>query len=146
MPSTIPSASDRPAGQSSTSGGWTAVCSSSELGSGPRAALVGGRAIVVWRSSLGRAVAFDDWCPHQGNRLSDGAVLGTVLRCAGHGWEFGTDGWCERAGIATAVHEVDERDGEVRVRVRPGSRGPGQQPSLLNDPLSPLNQGGNHAP
>lgn len=39
-------------------------------------------------------VAFADRCPHRSARLSLGTVDGSELRCAYHGWRFGSDGGC----------------------------------------------------
>ena len=57
--------------------------------------LAGGRAVVdagdreiVVLEVDGAFHAFDNACPHQGNPLVDGEVLGDVLECAYHGWRF----------------------------------------------------------
>ena len=100
-----------------TEDGWVLACESADVGERPRAAQVDGRALVLWRSAGGRLSALDDECPHQGNALSLGTVVGGSLRCAFHGWEVGTDGWCDRAGMATASHPVKEVDGGVWVRL-----------------------------
>jgi nitrite reductase/ring-hydroxylating ferredoxin subunit len=36
----------------------------------------------------GKAHAFANACPHEGNPLHEGEVLGAMLRCAYHGWMF----------------------------------------------------------
>jgi nitrite reductase/ring-hydroxylating ferredoxin subunit len=39
--------------------------------------------------------AFEDSCPHAQWRLSDGELVGDLLECPGHGWEFvATTGRC----------------------------------------------------
>jgi nitrite reductase (NADH) small subunit len=64
---------------------------------------IGNRQVCVANAS-GRLVAFRDACPHQGARLSQGTIGGTmihslpqryayglegcVIRCPWHGWEF----------------------------------------------------------
>jgi nitrite reductase/ring-hydroxylating ferredoxin subunit len=54
----------------------------------------GERGIVVVRTANGIS-AFEDSCPHAQWRLSDGELIGDVLECPGHGWEFqGTTGRC----------------------------------------------------
>ena len=45
--------------------------------------------VVVIRSDAG-VHAFEDSCPHAKWRLSEGDVIGNVLECPGHGWEFNT--------------------------------------------------------
>jgi phenylpropionate dioxygenase-like ring-hydroxylating dioxygenase large terminal subunit len=84
----------------------------------------------------GAVVAFADRCPHRSARLSLGTVEtfgseGSALRCAYHGWRFGSSGGCvsipsapglpvpERAR-ATA-HEVQMAYGLVWVRLESGS-------------------------
>ena len=49
----------------------------------------GASGVVVVRSEAG-VRAFEDSCPHAQWRLSDGDVIGNVLECPGHGWEFNT--------------------------------------------------------
>ncbi|HVU73938.1 MAG TPA: Rieske 2Fe-2S domain-containing protein [Mycobacteriales bacterium] len=95
-------------------GTWTAVCPLEEL-TGPKRFLVGGRAIVVWRTDSGRLSALDDRCPHQSTALSSGTVVDEELICVGHGWSVGIDGWCDLAGAGTRSHPVEERDGVVHV-------------------------------
>jgi nitrite reductase/ring-hydroxylating ferredoxin subunit len=36
----------------------------------------------------GRLFAFEDVCPHRGGRLSDGTLVGNVVRCPIHEWGF----------------------------------------------------------
>jgi len=36
----------------------------------------------------GEAHAFANACPHEGNPLREGDILGDMLRCAYHGWMF----------------------------------------------------------
>lgn len=47
----------------------------------------GDREIVVLEVD-GVLHAFDNACPHQGNPLADGEVLGDTLECVYHGWRF----------------------------------------------------------
>jgi nitrite reductase/ring-hydroxylating ferredoxin subunit len=50
--------------------------------------------IVVIKTEEG-VRAFEDTCPHAQWRLSDGDLIGNVLECPGHGWEFSsTSGRC----------------------------------------------------
>ena len=36
----------------------------------------------------GEYYATDNFCPHRGAALSDGAVIGHVVECSLHGWQF----------------------------------------------------------
>jgi 3-phenylpropionate/trans-cinnamate dioxygenase ferredoxin subunit len=80
------------------------VCSEAELPAGARRVVsVGGRSIGVFNVG-GALYAVRNACPHQGARLCEGTVGGTmlpsdpceyryglegrVLRCPWHGWEF----------------------------------------------------------
>ena len=87
--------------------------------------LVAGRAVVeadgreiVILSADGAYHAFDNACPHQGNPLVDGDVLGDVLECAYHGWRFdlGT-GACLVGDEPARRYPVELVDGELRVRL-----------------------------
>ncbi len=74
---------------------WYIVAEPSELADG---AIVGrtllGKRIAVYRGDSGTIAAFDDFCPHRLVPLSLGKVIGDRLRCAYHGAEFGSDGYC----------------------------------------------------
>jgi len=84
---------------------------------GERAVLVAdGREIVVFRSE-GRVYALANACPHEGNPLVDGELLGGTLTCAYHGWRFDLKtGACLAGEEPTSSYPVEERDGVVWVR------------------------------
>ena len=72
---------------------WLAAAYSSEVTNSPARATVMEEQIVLVR--LGSQVrAFQDICPHRGTALSLGRIEGNVLRCAYHGWTYGSDGKC----------------------------------------------------
>ena len=48
---------------------------------------VGGTEIAVFVVD-GEAHAFVNACPHEGNPLHEGDILGDTLTCAYHGWKF----------------------------------------------------------
>jgi nitrite reductase/ring-hydroxylating ferredoxin subunit len=76
----------------------------------------GGREIVVFRSE-GRVYALANACPHEGNPLVDGEVLGGTLTCAYHGWRFDLEtGACLAGEEPASSYPVEERDGGVWVR------------------------------
>jgi nitrite reductase/ring-hydroxylating ferredoxin subunit len=101
---------------SSSSGPWLSF--SAENLSGDRAVVeAGDRQIVVLR--VGDELhAFDNACPHQGNPLVDGEVLGDVLECAYHGWRFdlGT-GACLVGDESARRYPVELVGGEIRIRL-----------------------------
>jgi phenylpropionate dioxygenase-like ring-hydroxylating dioxygenase large terminal subunit len=100
------------------SSAWTDVCASGDVGAAPRAVMVGGRSLVLYRTARGRVVALDDACPHQGTELSLGTVVGDSIRCVRHGWDVGSDGWCDKAGFGTPAHRAREEAGRIWVLVR----------------------------
>ncbi len=51
---------------------------------------------VVWRDANGAAHIWEDRCPHRGMKLSLGFVRGDRIACLYHGWEYGTDGRCQK--------------------------------------------------
>jgi nitrite reductase/ring-hydroxylating ferredoxin subunit len=75
----------------------------------------GEREIVVLRVA-GELHAFDNACPHQGNPLVEGEILGDVLECAYHGWRFdlGT-GACLVGDEPARRYPVELVDGELRI-------------------------------
>ena len=74
--------------------------------------------IVVVRTEEG-VCAFEDSCPHAQWRLSDGDLIGNVLECPGHGWEFSaTTGRCLNVpAYCLKRFRVTMRDGYVDIDV-----------------------------
>lgn len=66
---------------------WHPVARSDEVGDDPVRVLLLGRPYIAYRVA-GKAVVFEDRCPHRLAPLSLGAREGDVLRCAYHGWSF----------------------------------------------------------
>jgi nitrite reductase/ring-hydroxylating ferredoxin subunit len=91
-----------------------------ELLHGDRAVVdAGGREIVVLRVA-GELHAFDNACPHQGNPLVEGEVLGDVLECAYHGWRFDlATGACLAGDEPAHRYEVELEGGELRINLGP---------------------------
>ena len=89
-----------------------------EILSGDRAVVeAGDREIVVLRVG-GELHAFDNACPHQGNPLAEGEVLGDVLECAYHSWRFDLDtGACLVGDEAARRYPVELVGGEIRIRL-----------------------------
>ncbi len=95
-------------------GGWLRV----ELGPNGRGVLAhGGSTIAVFRTE-GELFAVANACPHAGNPLVEGEVLGRTLVCAFHGWRFDLEtGACLLGDEPVRRHRVEERDGEVWVEL-----------------------------
>jgi nitrite reductase/ring-hydroxylating ferredoxin subunit len=95
---------------------WISV--PAEILSGDRAVVdAGDREIVVLRVA-GELHAFDNACPHEGNPLVEGEVLGDVLECAYHGWRFdlGT-GACLHGDEPARRYEVELAGGDLRIHL-----------------------------
>lgn len=70
---------------------WHAVLTSDELSDEPVRVELLGQPWMVARID-GEVVAFADRCPHRLAPLSIGAICGTTLQCAYHGWMFDASG------------------------------------------------------
>jgi phenylpropionate dioxygenase-like ring-hydroxylating dioxygenase large terminal subunit len=75
---------------------WYVAALSSELTSKPLGRRILGDPVVLYRTSSGRAVAFEDRCPHRRFPLSLGFVEADELVCNYHGFTFDTQGTCIR--------------------------------------------------
>lgn len=102
---------------------WIRIASASECppgGSIEREAA--GRIVAVCR--VGDSwYALDGVCPHQGGPLGRGMLCGRVLTCPWHGWQFDVTTGRHRlnATMQQPCFEVEERGGEVFVRVEPAT-------------------------
>jgi nitrite reductase/ring-hydroxylating ferredoxin subunit len=94
--------------------GWLAV--PADVLVDDRAVVAAGEREIVVLRVAGELHAFDNACPHQGNPLAEGEVLGDVLECAYHGWRFdlGT-GACLVGDEPAHRYPVEEVDGELRI-------------------------------
>jgi nitrite reductase/ring-hydroxylating ferredoxin subunit len=64
----------------------------------------------------GRAHAFANACPHEGNPLQEGEILGDTLTCAFHGWKFDLNtGACLHGDEPARVFGVEIQGDEVVV-------------------------------
>jgi nitrite reductase/ring-hydroxylating ferredoxin subunit len=87
---------------------------------GDRAVVVAGdREIVLLR--VGSEIhAFDNACPHEGNPLVDGEILGDTLECAYHGWRFDlSTGACLVGDEGARRYPVAVRGEEILIRLEP---------------------------
>jgi nitrite reductase/ring-hydroxylating ferredoxin subunit len=76
-----------------------------------------GREIAVFQGE-GGIYAVDNTCPHAGNPLIEGDVLGRTLECVYHGWRFDLEtGACLRGDEPVRRYPVEVRGGEVWIRL-----------------------------
>lgn len=64
------------------------VCDRGALASGTTLAVTVSDKRVLLVEAGGRLCAYNNWCPHKGVPLSDGALRGTILTCTAHHWTF----------------------------------------------------------
>ena len=108
---------------------WHPVLRSNELTSRPRAAMIDGERIVVFRGESGSLGALADECAHRRAPLSCGKVEGDRLVCPYHRWSYSCDG-AGRSPIDPAVrprvaaYEVADHAGAIWVRRRGAESGP----------------------
>jgi anthranilate 1,2-dioxygenase ferredoxin component len=96
---------------------WASVCASAELTDEKMlTARVGEWQVLVVRSGDGLS-AFNDCCPHQSARLSEGRLRRGALMCPLHGARFDlASGRCVGAGYAPLLRmPIRERDGFIEV-------------------------------
>jgi nitrite reductase (NADH) small subunit len=98
--------------------GWTRVGSAGDVPElEGRSVEIAGRRIAVFRLPDGWA-AIDAACPHRGGPLQDGLVADRCVTCPLHNRRFDLRTGEQQGGAdSVAVHEVQERDGDLYVRV-----------------------------
>jgi phenylpropionate dioxygenase-like ring-hydroxylating dioxygenase large terminal subunit len=89
--------------------GWYFVARSEQLRSRPLGVQLFGRRLVLYRAQTGQPVAMDARCWHMGADLSAGSVVGDRIKCAFHGWEFGSSGRCELIPAQAAVPQCAQQ-------------------------------------
>jgi nitrite reductase (NADH) small subunit len=63
--------------------------------------------------------ALDNACPHEGNPLVDGEVIGDRLECAYHAWRFDlSTGACLYGDAPVRRYPVERAGGELRILLR----------------------------
>ena len=67
---------------------WVRVASVSDCPPGTSLELVVADRIVALFNVQGDFYALDGVCPHQGGPLAKGALIGCVITCPWHGWQF----------------------------------------------------------
>jgi len=102
---------------SDAASGRVLTASAGVLAAGRAVVDAGDREIVVLEVD-GALHAFDNACPHQGNPLVDGEVLGEVLECAYHGWRFDlATGACLFGDEPARRYPVEVVGEELRIRL-----------------------------
>lgn len=90
---------------------WISVASLSELPPGTmRRVEIEGRWIVVGRARDLRVFATDLLCPHRGGPLDEGSIVGDLVVCPWHMWEFEIE-----SGRCTRFPEVRAKMHETRI-------------------------------
>jgi phenylpropionate dioxygenase-like ring-hydroxylating dioxygenase large terminal subunit len=123
-------------------GHWYIACRSPQIGKGPVARTVLGEPLVIFRGPDGHAAALIDRCAHRNLALSRGKVTADGLRCAYHGWSWGSDGHCTRIpsscepdacrAIRVKSYPVREQQGFVWVWIVGEGKGePAHDPPLF---------------
>lgn len=112
---------DAPAGER-TDAWMRTVPSSAVRGSAFVPVDVGGRPLLLARVRGGRVVAFEPTCPHQGQPLTQGEVLGDCLVCPHHRYAYdartGANVFpASDEALSLAVFPAEDRDGWVWVRL-----------------------------
>ena len=86
-----------------------------------RQVTVEGRWVALFNLA-GRFHAIDSICLHRGGPLAEGKVVGCVVTCPWHGWQFdvttGTMIQDPRVGVTS--HETRIVDGDVQIRLTDG--------------------------
>jgi nitrite reductase/ring-hydroxylating ferredoxin subunit len=95
----------------SSSGRWRKA--QTPLPSGRTVVELEGHRVAVFRDD-DQVFAVDAACPHAGNPLVEGDVLGTTLVCAFHGWRFDLEtGACLLGELPVRRYPAELRDGEL---------------------------------
>ena len=74
---------------------WYPACLLEELTQqNPLPKTILGRELVIFRNEKGQISVIENRCCHRNVHLSLGEVVGEILKCAYHGWEYNLEGEC----------------------------------------------------
>src|SRR5262245_25211237 len=74
-----------------------------------------GRDVVLFRVD-GRIHAFENRCPHEGNPLSEGEILGPTLVCVFHSWRFDLEtGSCLSGMLPAKRYDATIEDDQILI-------------------------------
>jgi len=120
---------------------WLIACSSKTLGTKPYACEILSTPIVLFRNQE-KITALLDRCPHRNAPLSRGKIINGGLECPYHGWQFDTNGECQKIpGLCNKVtaksrdatrFEVIECQGFVWIKLSASTHEIYQPPLLEN--------------
>jgi nitrite reductase (NADH) small subunit/3-phenylpropionate/trans-cinnamate dioxygenase ferredoxin subunit len=87
-------------------------------GRGATVELNDGKELALYRVG-GEFYAIENFCPHRGAPLADGALCGPTVECDWHGWRFHLrTGQClTRSGHAVETYRVVIEDGWIKIEV-----------------------------
>ena len=105
--------------ESSESGTLVPVCFADALPQGTlrRLTLSNGCELALYNID-GECYATDNFCPHRGAALSDGKVIGHIVECSLHGWQFDVrTGDCLAVAERIKTFEVRVVEGMINVVV-----------------------------
>ncbi len=98
---------------------WLRVPLAGLGGDGRALVEAGGEEIAVFLVD-GKAHAVANTCPHEGNPLIEGELLGTTLTCAFHSWRFDLEsGACLFGDQPARIYPAELRGEEIWIELRP---------------------------
>ncbi len=76
-----------------------------------------GREVVLFRVE-NRIHAFENRCPHEGNPLSEGEILGPTLVCVFHSWRFDLEtGACLQGDLPAKRYEASIDGDQIQIQL-----------------------------
>jgi nitrite reductase (NADH) small subunit/3-phenylpropionate/trans-cinnamate dioxygenase ferredoxin subunit len=80
---------------------------------------IGQKTVAIFHQPDGSWAAIDDYCPHMGASLAEGAIEDGIVECPWHAWRFRvTDGtWVNSPKLKVACYEVRAEGDDLQVKV-----------------------------